>query len=320
MVSSPACALLLLVATPARMPAEPTSGFSCRGGEQSWTLRIEESAATLTRHHGARLALAGRLQKGAGARSFVFRGRAQGDGDLVAVVTVETCTDDARGAEGSGSASFTARISLATGEMLQGCCTAVTEVEAQPVAQTKAAPRATLPPSSPGAARAPGGDIAALALPDGRVCLNTGKGATAAVNGERLNFDCGRSGGLQTVLVGSLALGPDGLLMGRRATEIEWRSGELGPPPPARATPVRVDEITLADGLSCRAQRTSAGLAFGGRRASYSCGMRDGQTVALLGELEPDEGGFRIVRARLAQGEQGLEIRAEETILVSAPR
>jgi hypothetical protein len=50
-----------------------------------------------------------------------------------------------------------------------------------------------------------------------------------------------------------------------------------------------------------------------GRRAIFTCGMKDGDTVALLGDLEPAEGGFRILRARIA-GEAALNE------LLSAPR
>ena len=48
--------------------------------------------------------------------------------------------------------------------------------------------------------------------------------------------------------------------------------------------------------------------------------MKDGDTVALLGDLEAVEGGFRIVRARIAHGESGFTLRSSETILVTAPR
>ena len=57
-----------------------------------------------------------------------------------------------------------------------------------------------------------------------------------------------------------------------------------------------------------------------GRRASFTCGMKDGETVALLGDLEPAEGGFRILRARIAHGEKGFTLGSSDPILVSAPR
>jgi len=42
--------------------------------------------------------------------------------------------------------------------------------------------------------------------------------------------------------------------------------------------------------------------------------------VALLGDLEPAGGDFRIVRARIAEGDSGLALSASEPILVAAPR
>jgi hypothetical protein len=48
--------------------------------------------------------------------------------------------------------------------------------------------------------------------------------------------------------------------------------------------------------------------------------MKDGETVALLGDLEPAEGGFRILRARIAHGEKGFTLVSSGPILVSAPR
>jgi len=119
-------------------------------------------------------------------------------------------------------------------------------------------------------------------------------------------------------LVGTLAVGPGGLLSAQRAL-IEWREGGHAPPP-IETTVVRVTEITLSDGLVCRFAGKGSTLAFDGRRASYTCGMKDGATVALLGDLKPVEGGFRIVRARIAEGDSGLALSASEPILLAAPR
>jgi hypothetical protein len=118
--------------------------------------------------------------------------------------------------------------------------------------------------------------------------------------------------------VGPLTVEGSGLLVARRAVA-EWSVSEGAPRdlPPLAA---RVSEIALSDGLTCRHGGTGATLAFGGRRATYTCGTKDGDSVALLGELEPAEGGFRIVRARIVHGETGFTLRASEPILVTAPR
>ena len=87
-----------------------------------------------------------------------------------------------------------------------------------------------------------------------------------------------------------------------------------------RTTLGRASEIALGDGLTCRLAGRSATLAFEGRRASFTCGMKDADTIALLGDLEAAEGGFRIVRARITQGAQGFTLASSEPILVTAPR
>jgi len=81
-----------------------------------------------------------------------------------------------------------------------------------------------------------------------------------------------------------------------------------------------VTALTLPDGVVCRSVGKGATLAFEGRRASFTCGVKDGDTVALLGDLEAVSGGFRIVRARIAQGERGFKLVSSEPILVTSPR
>jgi hypothetical protein len=141
---------------------------------------------------------------------------------------------------------------------------------------------------------------------------------TTVYQGQRVNFDCGRRGGDTVALIGPLEFGTDGLLAARKAV-IEWREG-LAAPPPIETTAARVSEVALSDELTCRLTGTGAALAFEGRRANYTCGMKDGETVALLGDMEPVEGGFRVVRARIAHGESGFVLRSSETILVTGPR
>ena len=165
---------------------------------------------------------------------------------------------------------------------------------------------------------AAGGEITALTLPDGAVCRSAGKGATLAFEGQRLNFDCGPSGVDKLGLLGPLSPGPEGLLQARKA-EIALERG-LSSVRKAEPILARAAEIALADGLTCRHAGRGATLAFEGRRASFTCGMKDGDTIALLGDLEAVEGGFRIVRARIAQGAQGFTLVSSEPILVTAPR
>ncbi|HEX9188688.1 MAG TPA: hypothetical protein VGB87_16525, partial [Vicinamibacteria bacterium] len=223
-----------------------------------------------------------------------------------------------------------ARVSMPDGAVRVGCCSRVKDAaptvrpaEPPPPPAASADASAVSPSPYPSTAAgpalaSPGGEITAVVLSDGAVCRSTGRGATLAFEGRRLNFDCGLSGVDRTGLVGALAGGPGDRLTAQRA-EVTWNEGLASL---RRVEPVgaRVSEIALADGLVCRQAGKGATPAFEGRRASYTCGMKDGDTVALLGDLEPAGGAFRVVRARVAQGENGFVLRSSETILVTAPR
>jgi uncharacterized membrane protein len=334
-------ALLLGLAAP--VAAEPPPVLVCRGHEPEWSLRIDGSRATLATLGAGGLtqtALDGHLQEAGGrVPSYVYRGRMGTSGaDLVAVITREVCADTmADAAEGGGPAEYSARVSLPEGALHLGCCAIPATVAPAPESRPETPPVATEPPpvAPPPPAPAPrarastetsaerppaSGEITALVLPDGRTCQRVDKQPipTPVYHGQRVNFDCGRRGGDTVALIGPLEAGTDGLLAARKAL-IEWRQ-DLNAPPPVETTAARVSEVTLADELTCRLAGTGATLAFEGRRASYTCGMKDGDTVALLGDFEPVEGGFRIVRARIAHGEGGFMVRSLEMILVKGPR
>jgi hypothetical protein len=256
----------------------------------------------------------------------------------VAVITREACagaTADAR--EGGGPADFSARVSLPDGETRVGCCRvepvarpAEPSPAASPVATVPSAaapqsvtePRAPAPaPAAPPASAAissPGGEITTLVLADGRTCSRTDKWGTTTFKGQRLHFDCGLWGGDTVGMVGALTAGPEGFLGAQKAV-IAWRESEAAARP-IETTSAKASEVRLADALTCRAAGTGATPAFEGRRVTYTCGVKDGETVALLGDLEPVEGGFRIVRGRIGHSETGFVLRSSDAILVTAPR
>jgi uncharacterized membrane protein len=320
--------LPLLATAAAPLAGEPASVLVCRGHEPEWSLRVEGPSATLATLGSRGLVqagFAGRLQELGWGRPpfFVYRGRPEASApDLVAVITRETCLDTmADAAEGGGSSDFTARVSLPDGEVRLGCCSvpqAPAPRAAAAPAPATSAPGGASPSPAAGPAVAVGGEITALTLTDGTVCRSTGKGATLAFEGQRLNFDCGQSGVDRLGLLGPLSPGPEGLLQSRQA-EIGWNEGSSSV---RKVEPIlaRPAEIALLDGLTCRHAGRGATLAFDGRRASFTCGTKDGDTVALLGDLEAVEGGFRIVKARIAHGAQGFTLVSSEPVLVTAPR
>jgi hypothetical protein len=326
--------LLLALAAPAA--AEPPRVLVCRGHEPEWSLRIDGSTAALATLDAGGLSqtgLDGRLQDAGGTvPSFIFRGRVGASGDLVAVITREACVEKS-GDTAGGPADYSARLSLPDGGTRQGCCTVpVTPppvAPAEPPAPTPppaaaaepppVAP-AAIPPAPSSAPTAATAEITAIVLPDGRKCQRASKeAATTPFLGQHVNFECGRRGGDTVALVGPLILGPEGLMTAQKAL-IEWRETGMNAQRPAETTPARVSEMALSDALTCRFAGTGATLAFEGLRVNYTCGMKDGETVALLGNLEPADGGFRIVRARIAQGAAGFVLRSSEKILVAAPR
>ncbi len=332
--------VVLLLAFAAPLAVAELTVLVCRGHEPEWSLRIDGPMATLATLDAGGLqqtGLTGRLQEAGGREtSFVYRGRLATSGaDLVAVITKEPCAETmADAAEGGAPAGYSARLSLPDGEVRLGCCTIAAPAAPPAEASSPAPPAESVPPAgapTPAPATTPAplpvatsslppasGEIIALALPDGRTCQRTSKRDTTTYEGQRINFDCGRRGGDTVALVGALTFGPEGLLTAQKAL-IEWRdSGNA--PPPIETTPARVTEVALSDPLTCRRAGTGADFAFEGRRVNYTCGMKDGDTVALLGDPEPVEGGFRIVRARIAQDETGFVLRSSETIVVAAPR
>jgi uncharacterized membrane protein len=309
--------LVLLLALAAHAGAEPPSVLACRGHEPEWSLRIDGGKAilaTLGTTGLVQTAFEGRLQETAGQPpSFVYRGRSSGN-DLVAVITREACVDTmADAAEGGGRFDHAARVSLPDGATRLGCCSVASTAATRPESPAKEPPPAA--PVAPSGIR---GEITALALPDGTECRQTEAGSTLRFRGQRVRFDCGRSAGDTVTLVGPLTPGPEGMLQAQKAF-VPWRSGEQEPRH-TEATAVRPSEIVLTDGLICRFAGVGATLAFEGRRLSYTCGTKDGDTVALLGDLEPVEGGFRILLAKIAHGESGFTVRSSEPILVDAPR
>jgi hypothetical protein len=119
-------------------------------------------------------------------------------------------------------------------------------------------------------------------------------------------------------LLGPLAAGTGGLLAAQRA-ELAWNEGDYSVRREA-STPVRVSEIAFSDGLTCRSAGAGGTIAFGGRRAAFTCGTLAGARVVVLGDLEPVEGGFRATRARVVTGAGGFSVAGEESLLVTMPR
>jgi uncharacterized membrane protein len=314
--------IVLTEALAAAGSAEPRAALVCRGHEPEWTLRIDGGSASFAALAGTGLeqaAFEGRVEETPGpARSFVYRGRARSSAsDLVAVITPEACVDTmADAAEGGGRFEYTARVSLPDGASRVGCCSLG---ESRRAPGTATAVGQQPPPDAASAAAATDrGEITLVTLSDETPCKPPGTGSELRHRGWRVAFDCGRSAGDTLALVGPFTLGPGGLLVAQKVL-VPWRSGEQDPQR-TESVPARAAEITLASGLVCRFAGKGATLAFEGQRLAYSCGTKDGDSVALLGELESAADGFRILRARIAHGDSGFTLRSSEPIPVAVPR
>jgi uncharacterized membrane protein len=301
---------LLLAPVASTATAAPAPTAVCHGDEPSWSLRIEGAAATFSLSGLPSRALDGRLVESRGSRlPFLVYRAGSGAGDFVAVISAEACQDGtADESAGGGISTHTARLSLASGEVLEGCC----RLERAPASEAGPAPSASAP--RPPAAT---GSITAVALPDGTVC-RAGDRALLGPGGRPLTFECDRSGVDVVALLGPLTAEPSGLLSAQRA-ELTWNEGDYSVRREA-ATPVRVSEIAFSDGLACRGSGAGATVAFGGRRAAFTCGTREGARLVLLGDLQPAEGGLRVTRARVVTGDGGFTLAAEESLLVTLPR
>jgi uncharacterized membrane protein len=148
--------LAISSATDAGAQAPP---LVCYGSEPAWTLDLGDGAARLTVLGEEDAEYKGRATSVDRLKVQAWRGRPAGgkSGDLVAFVAEATCVDGASDAR----RPFTARVSLADGRLLTGCCRPATLIAGPPGGATEtAAPAAaalgTVPaPKAPATADAP---------------------------------------------------------------------------------------------------------------------------------------------------------------------
>ncbi len=107
------------------------AGFSCRGNEPFWNLKIDGKTAEYSRLTGVEPAraipLTGAMASLDFLRPALFVWRGRGDlasGDMVAMIARERCLDTMSDGEGQGAFDYTVRMSMPSGEILVGCCNA----------------------------------------------------------------------------------------------------------------------------------------------------------------------------------------------------
>jgi hypothetical protein len=160
--------------------------------------------------------------------------------------------------------------------------------------------------------------VTGLALENGTVCRSSGRGATLAFAGRRLNFACPPSpDGVRVALLGPIVADGAGLEITRGAIVHDGDRFVVKEPAPVSVT---LAEITLADGQLCVAAAKDSTLAFDGERVSFRCGVSGLAERVLLGEPAMVEGSFVLFQALAGPGELGYVLRDRERLIVSSPR
>lgn len=164
---------------------------------------------------------------------------------------------------------------------------------------------------APDAGEGDGGEAAA-ALED---CDFAGTGATAGVDGERINFTCETDAeGLDVVLAGDIQIEDSGWM-------ILQAHGSMGGGgfQASETAMVPVEGIVLEDGTACLFAGTGATFAADGERVSYTCGTNDaGEEIVLAGEVLQGGAGWTIDKATVVQGDEGFEtVEAEMAVIAT---
>lgn len=145
-------------------------------------------------------------------------------------------------------------------------------------------------------------------------CDFAGTGATAGVDGERINFTCGSvEEGQDVVLAGDIQLQDEGWMI----LQAQGSMGEDGFEA-SETSMVPVEGIVLADGTACLFAGTGATFAADGERANYTCGTNaEGQEVVLAGEVQMGEAGWTIDKAVVEAGDEGFETVSSEMAVIA---
>ncbi|MFN8632875.1 MAG: META domain-containing protein [Chloroflexota bacterium] len=197
----------------------------------------------------------------------------------------------------------------ATGEMLRLLDDAGTEqitlmrpavqpVPARPSSQSEP----SAPDSSVSIQQSAPSSATSIQLPDGTVCRFAGTGATLAFEGKRVNYTCDESGEQSSVILGAPTLQAGTLSFERGYVQ---RTADEFVLASADTMSVPILELVLVNGERCLAAGQGATLAFGGKRANYTCGSPE---VVLLGDPATPSPHWTIERAALARGSDGFSV------------
>lgn len=154
--------------------------------------------------------------------------------------------------------------------------------------------------------------VSVIELEDGLVCRHAGHGATLAFEGARVSYQCKTTARTEVVLLGGLQSGEVERAILERE-EGEWIVAE------SEMVQGTATGIRLADGIECAHAGFGATIEVEGNRVSYSCQAGSGDETVLLGELEPEPGGYSILLARLAPSGEDWTALDTELLRVTSP-
>lgn len=145
-------------------------------------------------------------------------------------------------------------------------------------------------------------------------CDFAGTGATAGVEGQRINFTCGSDeAGQDVVLAGDIQIEDGGWMI----LQAHGAMGEDGFEASQTAM-APVEGIVLEDGTACLFAGTGATFAADGERATYTCGTNaEGQEVVLAGEVQMGEAGWTIDKVVVEAGDEGFETVSSEMAVIA---
>jgi len=140
-------------------------------------------------------------------------------------------------------------------------------------------------------------------------CAFAGTGATLAFGDKRANFTC--APGDEQVLLGDVVLTGRGWEI-ERAVIANTASGSAV----QSSEMAVVTQIELVDGTLCSFAGTGATLAFGDKRANFTCTPRG--DVVLLGETTLSDRGWEIEKALLTSTDSGFTLQSSEMVPIAA--
>jgi hypothetical protein len=164
--------------------------------------------------------------------------------------------------------------------------------------------------------------LSTVTLVDNTVCTPVPAGTAIVVNGQPMNYTCGRS---EEGLIGDFnttnPLWTANRVVVQTGTTNVTQSHNDGiasvvgvtAPAPAQAT-----SIQLPDGSLCQFSGTGTTVVFNGQKVTYNCGQApDGSSIVLLGTPAFQNGSLVVMRGFVVQSSSGPSLKTSDTLTLN---